>query len=462
MAQDDAYKDFHWFLHPDIGGSGLYFQQVERAPAGRVRDDVPVGDLDTVLDAGLHNLLADPDADLDLDELQQFGSRLLQCLTAVQGGDAVAQLYHDAVSTLQDDRLRVTLEIEAPELMNVPWEYIFDPGLNSYLVINPSVSLVRGLQGAFRRSPPPLNPITEPLRLWVVIASPIGPPTLDIPGEQAAIRSALAPLLSEGLIEVVWLPEEGSEAGATREGFFARVEAALEMAAAPHVIHFVCHGMPGFAEREGQILMERADRTTAEVAASELAQALAQLASLRLVVLSSCLTARTNDISEFGGVAQALVGAGIPAVIGMQHQIPIAVAQAFATAFYGTLFDGLVHGRDANAFELALAAARRRLWQAHQLSRSYWGTPVLYVRAGAGNPVPLVPRPTHVSDEDQSRIDELVARRFYEQQKLSHFKRLHGDPLPDTLPAWIVREAADIQAQITALEAELRNLGVEL
>jgi hypothetical protein len=466
MAQDDAYEDFHWFVHADMDGSGRYWQQVERAPAGRVRGDVPVGDLRAVLEEGLPRLLADPDAELDLEELRRFGARLLRCLTGADGGDAVAHLYHDAVATLGSERLRVTLEVEAPELMHVPWEYIFDPGLNSYLVINPRISLVRGMAGAFRRRPSPLNPAAEPLRLWIVIASPVGPPPLDIPEEQAALHAALMPLLDEGLIEVRWLPEPGAaphtQGGATREELFECVEAVLGGQPGPHIIHFVCHGMPGYGGREGRILLEGPRRTSAEITASELAESVAQLRALRLVVLSSCLTARTNDISEFGGVAQALVGAGVPAVIGMQHQIPITVARTFAKAFYGTLFEGLVRGGDVNAFEIALAAARRRVWQAHRLNRSHWGTPVLYARAGAGNPLPLISRPALVTSAAQARIDDLASRRSYELRKLDYFSSMHGNPLPDTLPIWVTREVEEARLRLAQVTAELRGLGAEV
>jgi hypothetical protein len=63
--------------------------------------------------------------------------------------------------------------------------------------------------------------------------------------------------------------------------------------------------------------------------------------SLRLVVLNACEGARSARDDPFGGMAQALVRRGIPAVVTMQFEISDAAALVFSQPFYQAIADGL-------------------------------------------------------------------------------------------------------------------------
>lgn len=445
------YEDFWWYIHPMLP-EGHYVQQIDRAPTGYVPDDIPVWDLGPMVDesADLRSALEDPGTAVDLAELQDFGHGVLQCL--LNSSAEVTRIYQDAISVVEAHPLRLTLELMGPQLVNFPWEYLYDASKGTYLSLMPNVSLVRGLRGPLGRSPDPLD---IPLRMLVVIASPAGVDPISIDDEKARLHAALVPSVDAGVIQVEWLLH------ASRKALSERLEAQKLGAAPPlHMIHFICHGLSGEAEGQGQILLEGAAQEREPVPALELAQWLGTMPALRLVVLSACLTARTNDISEFGGVAQALIGAGIPAVIGMQHEIPMDVATDFAQVFYGRLFGQFVHERGDAAFERAFAAARRAISSAYGMAKACWGTPVLYVRARVGDPFPLVPLPPHVTDAQREQINMLSQQLAYYRESLQRLLDRYGDPVPATAPLWIQEEIAKLQKEVEARRMDLHELGV--
>jgi hypothetical protein len=267
------------------------------------------------------------------------------------------------------------------------------------------------------------------------------------------LEEALRPSLNAGLVEVEWLH------GASREELSTRLTAQEMGDEAPlHIVHFVCHGQPGYAEGEGRILLEGDEGEREPVEARELASWLGALDSLRLVVLSACLTARTNDVSEFSGVAQALVRKGLPAVIAMQHEIPLNVAEDFARAFYGTLFGEFLARREAGAFERAFATARQEVSDKHTRANPSWGTPVLYVRARMGDPFPLVAMPEGLTDEQRQEMDALTKRLAFLRESLTSLHETYGDPLRPSSPGWVREEMEELRSKVTDTEARLDEL----
>ena len=97
--------------------------------------------------------------------------------------------------------------------------------------------------------------------------------------------------------------------------------------------------------------------------------------SLRLVVLNACEGARSARDDPFGGVAQALVRQGIPAVIAMQFEISDPAALVFSQSFYQAIADGL-------PVDVAMVEARMAMFaEGHEVE---WATPVLYLRSPDG------------------------------------------------------------------------------
>ena len=93
-------------------------------------------------------------------------------------------------------RLRLT---EAPELVDLPWEYLYSPALNRFFALSNATPLVRYLD-----LPEPVAPLAvqPPLRLLAVIASPRDFPALDVEQEWHKLRAALKDLEDAGLVSV--------------------------------------------------------------------------------------------------------------------------------------------------------------------------------------------------------------------------------------------------------------------
>jgi hypothetical protein len=445
------YEDFCWYIHPDPRQEGQYFQQIVLAPnSNYVMEDQPICDLNELND-DLITALEDPDAEIDLVELESFGKDLLHCLTNA-GSVAVADSYRASMTSLREHPLRLTLEIVAPELINLPWEYLYDPSERVFLAHHPRVSLVRGLRGGGDDP----DPLSAPLRMLVVIANPDGTPA-DIPilDVQQKLKPALQGPEQAGLLEVEWMPPLGhQQPPASRSAFLGRIESIIENEdALIHIVHFVCHGRAGYYEGSGEILLEGEGRRKEPVEAGELGQYLRYVPSIRLVLLSSCSTARTNLGDAFSGVAQALISYGVPAVVGMQHEMPLEVAEDFAKAFYGTFFDRFERGDPEGAMETALSKARREVWAIHHLTNPRWGTPVLYVRARAGDPLPLLPPPAAVPGPAQDEVQQLIPRLAYLRQMLASLAEYGDAP-------WALNAAQELQASIGGIENRLQALGM--
>ena len=142
-----------------------------------------------------------------------------------------------------------------------------------------------------------------------------------------------------------------------------------------HVFHYVGHGVYDPSTAEGFLVLEDENSRSKLVSGSRLKSSLADESSLRLVVLNSCQGGRTSTIDPFGGTAQGLVQAGIPAVIAMQFEISDEAAIKFGQEFYGALADYF-------PVDEALTEARRAIYQ--DVNDIEWATPVLYMRSPDG------------------------------------------------------------------------------
>jgi len=82
-----------------------------------------------------------------------------------------------------------------------------------------------------------------------------------------------------------------------------------------------------------------------------------------------------GDVDDaFGGLAAALIAAGVPAVIANQFPISDTPAIEFAETFYTHIVGGA-------PVDAAVTAGRQRLFR---VQNSEWATPVLYMRSRSG------------------------------------------------------------------------------
>lgn len=255
-------------------------------------------------------------------------------------------------------RLRVT---GGGRLMNVPWEYMYSPGLSRFLVLSVETPLVRYIDLPNR--PTPLQ-VAGPLRILMVVSSPVDVERLDTGREVQQLRDATADLVGRGVVDIDVLEV------ATLQMLQRRLRVGTY-----HVLHFIGHG--GFDERtdDGLLVFEDENERAHPVSGHDLGMLLHDHDTLRLVVLNACEGSRTSPTDPFAGVSQSLVRQGMPAVIGMQFEITDTAAITFSHELYAAIVDGY-------PIDAATAEARKAIFASG--NDVEWGTPVLHMRTTDG------------------------------------------------------------------------------
>jgi streptogramin lyase len=292
-----------------------------------------------------------------MEEAKQLGTQLFESLLAEDVGD----LYHGArsVADSQNRGLRLTLYLTGvPELMEIPWEFLYDPGDAFFLSQSMYTPLVRSLD---LRSASPPRKLTLPMKVLGMASAPQGFPGLDVNDERQKLARALEPLTSRGAVELEWLDS------ATLSELDRRVGSPDEL----HVIHYIGHGAYDDRTQGGILVLEDSGGGVNEVTGEELGALLRDERSLRLVVLNSCEGARTSHVDPFSGVASSLLRCGLPAVVGMQAEITDEAAITFSERLYTALAQGF-------PIDAALTQARKAIFAAG--SDVEFGTPVLFLR----------------------------------------------------------------------------------
>ena len=291
---------------------------------------------------------------------KQFGSTLYDALFAGEVGTCFRRSLDEADAQGKGLRVRLRLS-KAPQLADVPWEYLYPSGLRQFLVLSTKTPVVRYLEQP--RAVPPLT-VAPPLQVLVVVCSPTNLATLDVDAEIRRIQQALAGLERAGQVQLTVLPHAK----------LTDLRGTLRKAPV-HVLHFIGHG--GFDDHsgEGMLAFEDEHGLAHLVSGAALSTVIHDQDTLRLVLLNACEGARQSPADPFGGVAQSLVAQGIPAVVAMQFEITDEAATVFSAEFYSAIADGY-------PIDAALAEARVAVFSDD--NDVEWGTPVLYLRASDG------------------------------------------------------------------------------
>ena len=297
------------------------------------------------------------------------------------GGRLFEAVFSDEVyacfrASLNDARqagkgLRVRLRVNAPELGDLPWEFLYNPRQNQFLAWSVYTPLVRYLEVP---QPPEALAVKPPLRILVMISSPQGYPPLDVEREWSQLQKALSPLEQRGLLKL----------RRTDDASLSALQSYLRQKDV-HIFHFIGHGRFDPGQKDGQLLFEDENGGGRPMSGQYLGALLGDHNPLRLVVLNACEGARTSQTDPYAGVAQSLVQQGIPAVIAMQFPITDQAAVTFGREFYSALVDGF-------PVDAALSEARKAIFA--QGSDIEWGTPVYFTRAPDGRifDVELLPK----------------------------------------------------------------------
>lgn len=329
---------------------------------------------------------------------KEFGGKLFDTIFAGEVRRCFEQsrmLANDRGSGL---RLRLRLN-DAPELVDLPWEFLFDSRENRFLGLSSQTPIVRYLD-----LPRPSRPLAVqlPLRLLAVTSSPNDFDALDIEREWQQLNKALIDLESRGILVV-----ERLEHATLRD--LSRALRRSEI----HILHFMGHGEFDASANQGVLIFEDEGGRGAHVDGQRLGTLLRDSQTLRLVTLIAGEGARASRSDPFAGIAQSLVQQGIPSVVGMQFEITDSAALAFTQEFYSALALG-------DSTEQALSEARKAIYA--EGNDTEWATPVLYTRAPDGvifdiqspivneKTVRQAPSPTQnsVSDANKAAYENIV------------------------------------------------------
>ena len=316
--------------------------------------------------------------------LETFGGQLFQAAFSGTVRDCLGR--SRLVAGDKGAGLRIRLRLP-PALANIPWEYLYDREYG-FIGLSPETVLVRYVE---MPSPVQPFPVSPPLRILAMIPAPSDVPGLQGEEEWGKLNDALSDLARRGMVKVDRL----------KDGTLAALQLPLRWREY-HVLHFIGHGWWDEDAQDGALALEGAGGTTRLVTGRDLGVMLCGHRSLRLVVLNACEGARSARDDPFGGVAQALVRQGIPAVIAMQFEISDPAALVFSQSFYQAIADDL-------PIDVAMVEARRAMFA--DGNEVEWATPVLYLRSPDGS----VFTTSRISDaERQARED---AERQARQQR---------------------------------------------
>ena len=209
-----------------------------------------------------------------------FGSRLFSTVfTAEVLGSFRASL---AQASQEEAGLRIRLHLtDTPLLLDLPWEYLYDPVQATFPARSVWTPIVRCLDLPIAVQPLAVKP---PLRILVMIASPSEyEPRLDVEREWANLKAALEPLERGGLVSVDRLER------ATLEMLRQRLQTEDY-----HIFHFTGHG--GFDEtaQDGVVILEGEAGKGRWVSGQYLGEMLRDERTLRLALLNACEGARAQ------------------------------------------------------------------------------------------------------------------------------------------------------------------------
>ena len=361
--EETRYLDFD--LSVERIGENIYRSRVLASPAGLAKAEfnLPFSALEIenfVLKVGRTRRMVRRIESPEMQIAKEFGSKLYK---AVFNDDIQSALRSSLdQARAQGVGLRIRLRMnDAPELVDIPWEYLYNPTLNRFLALSVNTPVVRYLE-----LPESIQPLAVklPLRVLVMIANPKNYPALDVESEWRNLKQAVSDLEERGLLSLERL-EPATPVALQRS--LRRQEY--------HIFHFIGHG--GFDEsaQDGMLLLEDENGLGRPLSGQALGTILHDEDSLRLVVLNACEGARSGKNDPFSGTAQSLVQQGLPAVIAMQFEVSDAAAITFAHEFYAALADSL-------PVDAALGEARKVIFSSG--NEIEWGTPVLYLRATDG------------------------------------------------------------------------------
>jgi tetratricopeptide (TPR) repeat protein len=285
----------------------------------------------------------------------EFGKMLYDTVFSGELGEYFNKRFNE----VQDENcgLRVSLQFneDIPEIAALPWEYLHDR--EDFLVTKRRILLSTLPAGVKKKD---LKPLDSILRMLVIISAPEDPNVapLNTEKEQEIILEAVDKLQKEQKIKVDF----------TEDATFENIQGYLNEQNY-QIVHFTGHGIN--IGGKGHLVFESEDRKARLIDSKILADFFSDM-GIRLLVLSSCESAKGSNKEAFGDLASMLSKRRIPAVVAMQYSVIDDVAIKFAYTFYRTIAYG-------KTVDLALNEARIMMKDSEKSNCFDFATPVLYL-----------------------------------------------------------------------------------
>ena len=319
-------------------------------------------------------------------------------------------------------RLRIRLVIEAGELVQLPWEYVYLEGVGAagqtelnFLALQQDISIVR--HEAIDQREPRVEK-RDRYKLVAALASPKDQSPLNIQEDRRAIERMIdevGKIKGTRKIDPVWVEN------ATPPTLYDALRSGSD------IFHFAGHGY--FNGSSGQIILDNEKHDgSAYYDSKDLAHL---MTGVNLAVLGACESGQTSGENIWAGVAQALVQAGVAAVVGSQFRLQDANAAPLTEELYRGVLSG-------GAVDESVSNARRAIRNAAGLENRDWGALVLYLRVEDGvifpredisalslSPVPrIAPTPLQTSLVGRDNEINQVQSNFYGSKH--HFYGVYG------------------------------------
>lgn len=358
-----SYQNFDLLILRSLDG---YAARVISSPVGEATGEFQLPFSDDVLQPFFHiggrktrqGRSAPPSVPEAPVDVKAIGQQLFEAVFASEIGKCLLLSFQKAREQQSHLRIRLRLDKNAPELAEIPWEYLYAPDWKSFPALSEETPIVRYIEQM--RSVEPLH-VTLPLHILAVLTSPEDAPPLEIDQEWKRLRNASKLLREHKQITLDKLKVGTLEA---LQDYLRTNEV--------HILHFIGHGFFEAESNRSGLIFATETNLSHEVSAAELATLLNGHKSMRLVFLNACEGARSGNEEFFAGAAQILVQQGIPAVIAMQFPVTDQAAIALSSTFYRAIAAGL-------PVDAALTEARKSIFV--QGNTWEWGTPVFFSRS---------------------------------------------------------------------------------
>ncbi|GAA4232489.1 hypothetical protein GCM10022254_32480 [Actinomadura meridiana] len=278
--------------------------------------------------------------------------------------------------------LRLRFDLPS-DLHALPVETMRAPPEHSLQTFGPdgNLSIVRSLPGGpFGHRLPTGDCVPEKLNLLIAVATPAedGLPRIDATAELAELRE----------VPVIALRVE-----TMYNATLAKIEDWLSRAAQPTAVLLIAHGRGAADGNDGMVLLEAEDGTADAVPGDVLSGMFIRAPHLRLVVLNLCFSARNSEREPFAGLAQAMIGRGIPAVVAMHGLVTDRAASAFGPKLLARVCEN-------KPVDEAVTLARHHLNPVPGHTAIEWATPMLFLNEACAHGWLFKVR--EVRDDDES------------------------------------------------------------